>query len=309
MKLLSIGVTLDGLVEYGARLGLPEDGLGLSPDEPDPVYGRAWPRALAFLARRDLTATFFVVGRYLERPIPVALAREAAASGHELASRGFDAPARFGALGEAEVREELRRGAEALVSAAGARPRGFSAPGHQASAAALRALAAGGYAYDASALPYPAYALSRAAAALGIAPPAGLLPAFAPAVFGPRRPYRPSPGLPALKGSAALLELPVSALPGLRLPLTGGVLAALGPKAATLAARVARREDFVHVLLGGADFLEEGEVSPELARRRYLTAPLEERLGAIEAALEVLAAGAEVITLADAADRLTKGGL
>lgn len=109
MKLLSIGVTLDGLIEYGARLGLAEDALGLSRDEPDPVYGRAWPRALAFLARRDLTATFFVVGRYLERPIPVALAREAVASGHELASRGFAAPARFGALGEAEVREDIAR--------------------------------------------------------------------------------------------------------------------------------------------------------------------------------------------------------
>lgn len=307
-RMISIGVTLDGLTEYAERFQISREELALSPDEPDPVYGRAWPRFLAFCARLGASATFFVVGRYLQEKIPVALAREALGSGHEIANHTFSAPAAFGRLKAEKIRAEIREGEEAIREATGTSPRGFSAPWHQASGEALAALVERGYAYDASVLPQPAYFAARAGV-LGLLRSRGLsydAPVGGPgSLLAPRRPYHPSLKNYALRGKAPLWELPVTSLPGVRLPLTGSVLALLGPEGARLFARLARRESFVYLLLGGADFLEPDEIpSPLLAKRRALNRPLEERIRELEDALGLLVEGAEMATLEEAVRRL-----
>jgi peptidoglycan/xylan/chitin deacetylase (PgdA/CDA1 family) len=91
-------------------------------DGPNP---NATPRILDALGERGVHATFFVLGRHAER-WPELVAR-IAAEGHTIGNHGwyhrklhFKSPA--------YVREDLTRGASAIVNASGVQPRLFRAP-------------------------------------------------------------------------------------------------------------------------------------------------------------------------------------
>src|SRR5205085_7552252 len=70
-------------------------------------------------------ATFFVVGEQLLRNH--AIARDAAARGHELALHGFGHPSHL-ELSPTESRDELARGIGAFEAATGTRPRFYRPP-------------------------------------------------------------------------------------------------------------------------------------------------------------------------------------
>ncbi|MEQ9640794.1 MAG: polysaccharide deacetylase family protein [Alphaproteobacteria bacterium] len=65
---------------------------------PDPD---ATPQVLRTLARRDVAATFFVLGRKLAEPAGQALAQRAAAEGHWIANHTYSHETPLGRLGEA----------------------------------------------------------------------------------------------------------------------------------------------------------------------------------------------------------------
>ncbi len=91
-------------------------------DGPNP---EATPRILDALARADVHATFFILGRHAERwP---ALVRRVHEEGHALGNHGyFHRKLHFRSPGY--VRMDLSRGAEAIAQACGARPALFRAP-------------------------------------------------------------------------------------------------------------------------------------------------------------------------------------
>lgn len=85
----------------------------------------ATPALLDALDRFGLKATFFVVGEQLLRNH--AIARDAAARGHELALHGFGHPSHL-ELSPPESRDELARGIGAFEAATGVRPRFYRPP-------------------------------------------------------------------------------------------------------------------------------------------------------------------------------------
>src|SRR5262249_37944147 len=109
-----------------------------------------------------------------------------------------------------------------------------------------------GYVYDASLL--PSWPLWAARSLLTGPSPRDLARAFAP-----RKPHR------SKDRQGALLELPVSCLPALRLPLAAPFLSLLGGEGARLFARLLRRESFVQIRLAGVDLLDPAE-APEVLR-------------------------------------------
>jgi hypothetical protein len=282
--------------EYGARLGLPLSALHLSTDELDPIYGKAWPRALGFLARNDLYATFFPLGKYLNGQIQVALTREALASGHEIGNYTSSGSIEFRKLSASEVLSEVERGEEALFEAAEYRPRGFCVPGRQAIESVLPHLKSRGYLYDASAMALPAVAaaglvLARIFRRVGFQIPH--LSNEPMAVFAKSTPGAIEEGFP-------LWSLPVSAIPGVRVPLCGAVLGAMGAERTAWLARFFRSQPFVHISCNGLDFLESDEVSDEVkARLPYLKKSLEEREAALFQLISMLSTE-KVLPLVDA---------
>ncbi len=108
---------------------------------------------LDLLARRNIRATFFVLGCLAERH-PGMVARIAGA-GHEIASHGWS-HRRVYELDEAAFTEELARTRAAIETAGAPRPIGFRAPEwsiNDRSLWALAVLAREGYRYDSSMTP------------------------------------------------------------------------------------------------------------------------------------------------------------
>jgi peptidoglycan/xylan/chitin deacetylase (PgdA/CDA1 family) len=185
-----------------------------------PTYlDRVVPRVLEVLARRSLRITFFVVGQ------DAALARNRAAlcmiaaAGHEIGNHSMRHEPWLHLYSEDELERELAEAEAHIEAATGRRPDLFRGPGYSLSATTLHVLARRGYRCDASTLPTIIGPLARAYYffAAGLSPEErekrARLFGSARAGFQRLRPYRWR-----LSGGT-LLEIPVTTLPFLRLPI------------------------------------------------------------------------------------------
>ncbi|MHB0884927.1 MAG: polysaccharide deacetylase family protein [Bacillota bacterium] len=93
-------------------------------DGPDPTYTR---RVLATLRRYGAKATFFVIGRNVEK-YPDIL-REVAAEGHEIGNHTYSHPLRLRQAGNGELVRELTQTDELVTRITGRRTRVFRPPG------------------------------------------------------------------------------------------------------------------------------------------------------------------------------------
>lgn len=107
------------------------------------------PRILKLLDKYQLPATFFVPGDTADRhPFET---KAIAAAGHEIAHHGYCHEPPPG-LSEAEEREMIERGIDALERQVGVRPRGYRSPAWELSHNTFALLAEYGIEYDASQL-------------------------------------------------------------------------------------------------------------------------------------------------------------
>ena len=222
----SVSVDLDPL-----RCYYEIHGLGTPPPElRDVVLRRGLRRFIDLFARRQMAATFFVVGEDLDvaspsgTPAGRALLREAAAAGHELANHSHTHPYRLVRFGPGEVTAEIDRAGTLLAEVAGTAPVGFRSPGYNLSPTVIAELVARGYRYDSSILPAPLYYAAKAAV-MGSMRLTGRTsrstlgdPRF---LFAPTTPYRPDARAPWRRGNAPIVELPITVTPGLRLWIIG----------------------------------------------------------------------------------------
>jgi len=110
-------------------------------------------RILELLARRNVRATFFVLGWVAAR-CP-GLVQQIAAAGHEVASHGYHHQ-RVSTLSRSEFREDIRASKALLENLSGRPVRGYRAPSYSISAAtpwAFDELHEAGYDYDSSIFP------------------------------------------------------------------------------------------------------------------------------------------------------------
>lgn len=304
--MLCLSIDLDPLDCYRALYGLPaQPGRG-----PDPVVTTAVERFAAFAAELGAPGTLFCVGRTLADPAARAALGAALEAGHELANHTWSHPYGFSRLPDPALRDEIVRGARAVEELAGRPPAGFRAPGYLLGRRVLGAVRAAGHTYDASALPSPVYQAAKAAAVgllrLAGRPSAAVLGDPREAL-GPRGPYRARlerPFRAAAPGEQGLWELPVSAFLGL--PLTGGLLALLGPAAAGLLGRALAGRAWVQLELHGLDLLDLAAdgLEPALAVQREVRIPWERKADTFRAFLGPVLARHEAVTLEEAARRL-----
>jgi peptidoglycan-N-acetylglucosamine deacetylase len=195
----------------------------------------AVPRALDLLHSLDLTITFFVVGQ------DAALARnhDAIASlsraGHEIGNHSFKHEPWLHRYSEIQVRDELSRTEDALAGVTGSVPIGFRGPGYSLSPTVLEVLVERGYLYDASTLPTVVGPLARAfyfrSSHLDAAQREERADLFGSAseALRPLSPYRWD------VGPEGIIEIPVTTMPGLRLPFHVSYLLYLAGRSPALA--------------------------------------------------------------------------
>lgn len=188
--------------------------------ETRPTYLSSFmPHALEACDALDLRLTFFIVGVDAADPRNAAAFRPLAASGHEVGNHSHEHEPWLHLYTPRQVRDELRAADLAIRAATGLAPIGFRGPGFSWSPDVLRAVAELGYAFDASTFPTFLGPLARAYyfATSKLTPEER---ERRKALFGswreglrPLRPYYWTlPGLPRL------LEIPVTTMPGPRLP-------------------------------------------------------------------------------------------
>jgi len=277
--------------------------------EPDwasaPSYlGRMAPRVLELFGERDIFVTFFLIGRDAETDADAFAAL--AAAGHEIGNHSFRHQPWLHRYSEAELEEELTRAEDALRAATGVQTRGFRGPGYSLSEPTLRVLVRRGYDYDASTLPTVIGPVARAVyfrrARLDETQKAEREHLYGTWADGmrPLRPYRWS------VDGATLLEMPVSTLPGLRVPIHVSYLLALSVHSEALArsyfanalraCRAARVEP--SILLHPLDVLSGDEV-PNLRFFPGMEIPTAVKLRRVASYLDVLARHFRVVPVGD----------
>lgn len=181
------------------------------------------PRVLNFLAQRELTITFFIVGQDAAMQCHRELLRTIGDLGHEIGNHSFYHEPWLHLYTESEINNELARTEEYLIGATGQEPIGFRGPGYSCSEATLRVLAQRGYHYDASTLPTFMGPLARLyyfmSAKLSEEEKAERSKLFGTLADGlrPLRPYRWE--IPDIISTQPLIELPVTTMPLLRVPI------------------------------------------------------------------------------------------
>jgi peptidoglycan/xylan/chitin deacetylase (PgdA/CDA1 family) len=179
----------------------------------------AAPRLLALFGEHGVTGTVFAVGADVEREDGAKAVAAFAAEGHEVANHSYRHEPWLHRYSHAQLEDELARTEDAIVAAGAPRPVGFRGPGFSVSPALVDVLAERGYAYDASTLPTWTGPLARAVHNR-TAPPGdpgrGELFGGFSRVFAPNTAYRWRTA-----ARAGLVELPVTTMPLLRVPIHG----------------------------------------------------------------------------------------
>ncbi len=200
----TIQVDADGLWVLRRLLGKP------APIDPDPVFEVGIKRILKLFDEFDIKATFFVVARDLESRDKVQILRQVAAAGHEIASHGA-AHLYVNSLDAAGRRDEIISSKKLIGDLLGLNVSGFKSAGFASYGCMAQDVEAAGYLYDSSVfgtslaflmeffsgLSYPKWGMARA----------------------PNSPYHPSRTDIFRKGDSPVVEMPVTAMPWLRLPM------------------------------------------------------------------------------------------
>jgi hypothetical protein len=111
------------------------------------------PRVLELLRQFRWRITFFIVGQDAAFPRNHAALAEIAASGHEIGNHSYFHEPWMHRREPHEINEELARAEESIARVTGKHTRGFRGPGFVSSPDLLEVLVKRGYLYDASSLP------------------------------------------------------------------------------------------------------------------------------------------------------------
>lgn len=264
------------------------------------------PRVLDILRSHGLRITFFIVGQDADLPYNDEAIASITRSGHEVGNHSFHHEPWLHRRSALEIEVELAQAEECIERVTGHRPRGFRGPGFVRSKTLLRVLSRRGYAYDASTLPTFIGPLARAyyfrTAKLDEAARrerVDLFGSFADA-FEPNRRHVMD------TGEGSIQEIPVTTMPGLRIPIHISYvlyLATISPRLALAYFRAALQLcRWTHtepsILLHPLDFIDEREC-PELRFFPAMNIAAPAKLDIVENALRDLKAAFQVVPLSE----------
>lgn len=263
-----------------------------------PVYEHGIPRLLDLFQRHRIRATFFVCGKDLVTQAEVVA--EIARQGHEVANHSTQHRPGFARLTLAEKRADIGATHDAITEATGQAPVGFKSPGFSFHPDQLVVLEELGYLYDSSLLPTPYAPLLRSlqrALSSGRVDPTqygsvshGLAPLrpYRPDLTAPYRPRPDGDGCVFPGDGPGLWEVPVTTMPGVRVPMHSTFVLSAGRALFDLGIGLVKaRRIPVNYLLHAADVIDPTS-DPALASYRFLNMHWADKQPLIEHMLERL---------------------
>jgi hypothetical protein len=268
------------------------------------------PRVLEFLAARKLTISFFIVGQDAALEKNHQALHSIAEAGHEIGNHSFQHEPWLHLYSDADLDSELARAEAAIELATGVRPVGFRGPGFSLSPATLEVLLRRGYQYDATVFPNLLNPLARAYF-FATSNLSAEEKEQRKALFGtwkdalsPVRPFQWQLRL------GRLLEIPVTTMPWLKVPMHLSYLLYLG-KFSPLAARSYFRLALANCRLAGVqpsillhplDFLGR-EDCPQLQFFPGMDLPRSQKLSMVGEFIDLLSKGFQIVTMLEHAKR------
>jgi len=293
----SISLDLDNQWAYMKTQGLI--GPGVYPSYLDRIV----PRILDQLRIQKQSITFFVVGKDAEMQENHGALAAIASAGHEMANHSYLHEPWLQNYSETELRSDFDKTEAAIAAISGEVPVGFRGPGFCASSGIRKMLMERGYLYDASSFPTVMSPVARAYFMLkSNLPPeekkkrSGLYGSLSGA-FGELNPFEIEPGL---------LEMPVTTMPLLRLPVHMSYLMFLAQHSDALARLYWRSALLLcrargvqpHMLLHPTDFFDAADV-PEMAFFPGMRIPAARKMALTAFVIESLQSHYRVVPMAE----------
>jgi peptidoglycan/xylan/chitin deacetylase (PgdA/CDA1 family) len=287
--------------------------------ESHPSYlDRVVPIALELLQRVGLDVTFFVVGYDAEQAAHESVLRAIASEGHEIGNHSYSHEPWLHLYDDEQIATELDRTSDAIAAAVGTRPVAFRGPGYSLSEPLIRSLQERGYRVDASTLPTWIGPLARRYYFRSTDLDADERERRSQ-LFGswrdglrPVAPYRWS--MPA----GSILELPVTTMPVLRVPMhlsyvlyleqVSPAVARAYFRTALLVCRATKVEP--SILLHPLDFLG-GDDLPDSGLEFFpgMNVPGERKRRLVESCLRMLKERFDVVPITAHADAISRRDL
>lgn len=193
------------------------------------------PRFLGLLDKHGVKITVFVVGQDAALTQNHAALRAIPAAGHEIGNHSFNHEPWLHLYTPEEIALEIERAETAIAAATGVTPRGFRGPGYSLSENVLRVLHARGYAYDCSTFPTYVGPLARAYYFLRARLDTDQKEKRKVLFGGLRDGLRPLSPYKWQLGQGQLVEIPVTTLPVVKMPIHFSYLHWLAGKSERLA--------------------------------------------------------------------------
>jgi len=308
----AVNVDVDSLHHYYRIHGLDEA------SATNVVWERGVTRFAELFARVGIKATFFVVTEDLERwPVARDIAAQLVAAGHELASHSHTHPYDLVRLHDKALDGELTRSFDILSEVRGTPCAGFRAPGYTMTPRALARVRAAGYAYDSSIFPCPPYYLAKLAV-MGLMRLRGKR---SQSIIGPpsvmwdeRLPHvRDVDSSPTSRGGetdqrtetrGAMIELPITVLPGVRFPVIGSTVLMMRERGWDFIRKLVCEQPFVNLELHGIEMCDTAAdgLDPRLGQQsdlKHLGLGLDHKVALFEHVLSDLRDALGVETLED----------
>ena len=296
-RICSVSIDIDTLICYAQIHGLVTSSTGPAPlgAPADSIYTHALPRFLDMFDEYGIRATLFVIGKDAEHPEHAAILRDAAERGHELANHSYNHLYGLTRLSAAGIAAEISRGTEVIepLLPEGEKVVGFRCPGYNITPDVLKALREQNYLYDSSIFPCPPYYMAKASIIAWLAlrgRPSKSIVGSPQVLLSPNRPYQP--GLDPHRPVAAkrpntlpppsedLWELPMTVVPGIRLPFIGtSVLMYPRWVMSSVTSILTKTQPFINFELHGIDIMDPHDPGTEklLAHQPDLRVSLQEK--------------------------------
>lgn len=264
------------------------------------------PRFLQILAERDQKITVFIVGQDAAIREHHEVLRSIADAGHEVGNHSFKHEPWLHLYTPAEIEKEIATAEEAIEEATGVRTQGFRGPGFSVSDAVLRTLAARGYNYDCSTFPTFLGPLARAYYFF-TAKLSKEQQDVRNQLFGTLRDgLRPIKPYSWMIGERPLVEIPVTTMPGLRIPIHLSYILYLATYSRAVALAYCRTALAMcaatgvgpSMLLHPLDFVGKGEAEP-LAFFPAMGMAVEEKLFIASKVIDMLRSRFDVVPVGE----------
>jgi len=258
LKQASINIDVDTLCILAEAYNIPSQKCA------NITFSKIIPRMLDFFKIHDVSATFFVVGKYAKKKENKPIFSRMVSDGHEIANHTYNHKPNFSKLSFNEKVFEILECQDAVKEVTGIEPVGFRAPGWDIDSDSIKILEKNHFVYDSSICPSSFMQfIPKVMNFLNQKKTAWESIGRKEYSLAQKQPYHPDLNQIWSEGDSTLVELPVSTFSPFSIPFYATTFLTLHPAFFTPAFRLVNgRNNYLNFQLHSVDFIDQEKELP-----------------------------------------------